>query len=386
VFDPKFIFSVLWLLQIALHIIFDKAFIPFEYSTWLVIFISLISFNLGAFTTLILYGKTSATSLARHTYSPFINKFLNYFIIIYIIAAAISSLKIYEFLIASGQGTLALPMIRDLVINDFATDRVLYGMFRVFYLGVGFSIFMTAFSRHLTKKKLLLILMIGLVSAVATTGRLYMLLFFCATSALLYRNKVISMRAVFLAALLCIFLFFLLAILLAKGDESGSVLQNIMWNSQVYFMSSISCFNDFVATGAQQIDGGALLPNPIREIISVMGVEIPPKPSLHPFAEVPVLCNTYTVLFPLFHDGSFFGVALGLFLIGMLHQFMYIKYILSSNSLWWYLYAISIYPLVMSVFEDAYFSSPGFWTLLWIPPICYLIFIKIRTVLKVSII
>lgn len=383
-FDPKLIFSVLWLLQIALHLIFNEAFTPFEYSTWVVILLSLISFNFGAYTTLIFCNKKSTTSPAHLTDLLFIKKFLKYFLVIYVIAAAISSAQIYEFLSASGEGVLSLPMIRQLVIDDFTTDRVLYGIFKVFYLGVGFSIFMTAFSQNLTKKQLIIVLIIGLVSAIATTGRLYVLLFFCATSALLYRNKIISIRVVFIFALLFVFLFFIIAILLAKGDESGSVLENVMWNSRVYFMSSISCFNDFVATGAQHIDGGALLPNPIREILSFMGAVIPLKPALHPFAEVPVQCNTYTVFFPLFHDGSFFGIVLGLFLIGMMHQFLYKKYLLSRNPIWWYLYAISIYPLVMTVFEDAYFSSPGFWTLLWVPPICYIFFVKIQKASKSS--
>lgn len=373
-FNPQIIFSLLWLSQVALHIIFDTAFTAFESSTWIAILLGIVSFNFGSIFVLAFTNKEEATGSNQPVCPVKLDKFVNLFFVLYFVISLISCFEIYQALVVMSPDTLTPPVIRQLVIDDFTTDRNLYGMFKVFYLGVGFSIFLTSFARYMTKKKLALILTVGLISAIATTGRLYILLFFCATSVLLYRNKIISLRTVFFAALGFVFLFFLIAIVLVKGDDSGSILDRVLWNSQIYFMSSVACFNDFVATGVQRIEGGALLPNPIREFFSIMGVAIPPKPTLNPFAEVPVPCNTYTVLFPLFHDGSFVGIFIGLFIIGAMHKVLYMKFVLSENSIWWYLYAISIYPMVMSIFEDAYFSSPGFWMLLWIPPIFYGIF------------
>jgi oligosaccharide repeat unit polymerase len=145
-------------------------------------------------------------------------------------------------------------------------------------------------------------------------------------------------------------------------------------------MSSASCFNDYVVSGRQEIPGGAILPNPLRELLRIFSFDIPLKPALNPFVEVPLPCNTYTILFPIFHDGSLVGVALGMLILGLFHQFLYLRFKYSQNPVWWYLYGVSLYPLVMSVFEDAYFSSPGFWLLLWIPPICYFIARKLRLI------
>ncbi|KAF3997446.1 O-antigen polymerase [Glaciimonas immobilis] len=376
-FNPQFIFSLLWLSQIVLNIIFNTAFTPFEVSTWFAIAICIIAFNMGSL-CLIGSGRKKGYAEFDNKLIPLnIFKFLNLFFVIYFFAALFSCIAIYRALMILSPGGLTPPIVRQLVVQDFTTVRDLYALFEVFNIGVGFSIFFISFSRFLTKKQLYLILAIGLISAIATTGRLYILLFFCATSILLHRNKIISLRTVFVGALIFILLFFLIAIVLVKGDDSGSIADRVLWNSQVYFMSSVACFNDFVATGAQRIDGGALLPNPLREVLSSIGVLIPPKPTLNPFAEVPVPCNTYTILFPLFHDASFLGVFIGSFLIGVLHKNLYLKFLSSNNSILWYLYAISVYPLVMSIFEDAYFSSPGFWLLLWIPPITYGIFSRV---------
>ena len=181
-----------------------------------------------------------------------------------------------------------------------------------------------------------------------------------------------------IAALVFVSLFFVIAVLLSKGAEGSSVMERISWNSKIYFMSSVSCFNNFVVTGIPAVAGGVLLPNPVREIFSYLGVSIPLKPALNMFAFVPMQCNTYTVLFPLFHDGSFVGVAIGMFFVGGLQKILYKRYKFTTSPTNWYLHAISIYPVVMSVFEDAYFSSPGFWVLLWIPPICYYLASRVK--------
>lgn len=380
-FSPRLIFSLLWLSQIFLHVIFLDVFYPFEFSTWAVIFFCLVFFNFGALISNHLgVARRCSEEAARNTKNEYVGRFFYWFVLLYAVASGLAGLELYRALQELGADMLNLPRVRQIVIADFNGDRSLYNLFRVFYLGVGFSIFFVAFSKYISRGQLALVLLIGLLSALVTTGRLYLLLYFLAVAALLYRAKVVSKTGVLFAGFIFVCLFFLVALLLGKGDGSGglSVLENVLWNSKIYLMSSISCFNDYVVTGRQEIDGGALLPNVVRELLFNIGLNIPPKPALNPFAEVPVPCNTYTFMFPLFHDGSFFGVALGSFLIGAAHQYLYLKSDHLDRPVWGYLYAISIYALFMSVFEDAYFSSPGFWVSLWVPPITYYIFKTVR--------
>jgi oligosaccharide repeat unit polymerase len=197
------------------------------------------------------------------------------------------------------------------------------------------------------------------------------MLYFLSVTALLYSERIVRLRGVATAGVLFVGLFFLIAAVMGKGDNDGvdSLLGSVVWNSQVYLLSSVACFNDFVVTDSQRMVGGALLPNSLRDLLALGGISIPEKPSLLPFSEVPVPCNTYTFMFPLFHDGSFPGLAVGCFAIGFVHQHMYLKFAAGGSPNWSYLYAISLYALAMSIFEDAYFSSPGFWVVLLVPPV-----------------
>lgn len=367
-FAPRFIFLTLWLTQVLLHVVFQDAFVPFRTTTWVAIGLAVFFFSVGTF---VIPQPKQVGGLLRIYDKDTTQKIFKLFVCLYPAIALFAGYEIYLQISMLAQGELSGATVRQLVVTDFTSDRILYGYFKVFYVGVGFSIFLIAFSRHLSRRQMLVVLALGLVSAIATTGRLYLLLFFAASIALLYRAKIISPRAVFYAGVIFIFLFFSLAILLSKGDEATSIEGSIYWNAQVYVMSSVSCFNDYLITNVQHMDGGALLPNPVREFFSLIGLNIPPKPVLLPFAEVPVYCNTYTILFPFFHDGGALGVSIGAFLLGVFHQGLYCKYKSSTNPVWWYFYAISLYPLIMSIFEDAYFSSPGFWLLLWFPPLCY---------------
>ncbi len=378
-FSPRLIFSGLWLTQIFLHLVFNEAFVPFEFLTWVVILFGLTFFNLGATAIESIYSPhTPEIALGFKTYQSEITRFFNAFVVIYIIFGGLTGIEIYGALQELGAGGLNLPKIRELVVQDFIGERVLYNQFRVFYVGVGFSIFFIALSNHLTRWQIITALAIGIISALLTTGRLYLLLYFLSVTALLYQAKYVTARGVLIAAFGFILLFFMVAVLLGKGEDDGvvSVFDSLLWNSQVYLMSSVSCFNDFLATGSQTMEGGALVPNSAREIFSHLGITIPLKPNLLPFSEVPVPCNTYTYMFPLFHDGALFGVAIGSFFIGFLHQYLYLNFKYAEEPILSYLYAISIYAIFMSIFEDAYFSSPGFWLTLMAPPFVYYLFRK----------
>jgi len=370
VFSPRVIFSAIWIIQIILHASLPTLFFSFSEKTWLAVIVYIISFNIG---TAFINTPKKVYEISNKNNSQKIQKYLLYFIIIYVIASTYAILEIYRQLSELGGGNFQAGAIRQLVVLDFLDERSLYSMFRIFYLGVGFSIFFLAYSRNFSTFKIVIICFIGLISAIATTGRLYILLFFISSVTLLYRNNKITPRHIFLGCFVFLLLFFALAVFFEKGEKE-SIERSVVWNAQVYAMSSLACFNNYIATGNQEIPGGALLPNPVREILSKIEINLPLKPALLPFATVPVDCNTYTALFPLMHDGGLVGILLGALMIGVIHQYLYRKYKSSNNPIWWYAFSISLYPLVMSIFEDSYFSSPGFWVILWTPPVFYYFF------------
>jgi len=366
-FNPRYIFLIIWLLQVAAHSL-DNTFYPFEALTWLLVAISMFAFMGGTSLGNAIRGSSFVAYASPQCSDAYIR---NFFAVSYLIFLA--AIVVATFWLSSTLGGLDIfqesaTRLRQIVIYDFLGDRVILSYLRVYYFGVGLSLFTLAFSSRLGRGWTVLAVITGLLSALITTGRLYLLLFAAAGAALAYRQKLLSRGGLVTIALVFVTLFFAIAVLLSKGTEGATVMESVVWNARTYFMSSLACFNDFVKTNHQVIDGSALIPDFLRSILNNMGASIAMKPELLPFSYVPEPCNTYTVLFPYFHDGGAAGVASLMFGAGVLHQYLYKLYMRSASPVLWYLYAISLYPLIMMVFEDAYLSSYGFWLLLLTPP------------------
>jgi oligosaccharide repeat unit polymerase len=376
-FSPRLIFLSLWSLQIIFHLIFSSEFNPFLAQTWMTV-----SFGVGAFvfgTFFVDWFMPQEKLLSQplgSSYSIDTQSLAKYFIALYPLWVLYALSAIYFLILKMDMVHENLQDFRNIVVYDFNHYRFLTRWMRVFYLGVGASIFFIANAKWLTKKQLFIILFLGFIAALLTSGRLYLLLYFLAVIALLYRSKLISFKGVFIGAIGFIFLFVFIALMLGKGSDSGinSLVAKVTWNINIYFLSSLSCFNEYIAIGSPPIPGGAILPNALRTIFLDLGIAIPLRPTLNPFLYVPVPCNTYTFLFPLFHDGGFFGVLIGGLLMGIVQQFLYLKFKLGNSPSWHYLYAISLYGMFMTIFEDPYFSSPGFWLQLLLPVFVFYIY------------
>lgn len=369
-FDPRVLFLVIWSTQIVGFSLAGTDFYPIAIETWLAFFLGISGFYGGALLTL---RKKSAQRSPRVKFSvenTVIQRFFRLAMCLYFLACVVAIRQITNILGADVLSAGDFPMIRQAVIVDFLGDRELFSSIRVFYFGVGLCVFLLSYGIFLTRFQRSILFGVGLLSAVATTGRLYLLLYIVSSSYLLYRQKLVSKKFVAMSFAGFISIFFLVALLFDKGgNESGSVVEQLVWNVQVYFMSSLACFNNYVVSGAQETYGGILIPNVLRPAIEFLGISMAEKPNLLPFAMVPMQCNTYTALFPLFHDLGYIGVFFGFVAIGFAHSFLWIKQQRSSAPIILFAYALSLYPLAMSMFEDAYFSSPGFWLMLWIPPL-----------------
>lgn len=371
-FDPRFVFLIMWSSQVIGQLMSGSTFGTYSALTWAAIACAVIGFFCGATLGAYIPAMNAPAPAQQAERDPLVRKALYVFLFLYGAASLLVLAKLYLMLRVQ-LGTLTMAGIRQQIIFDFMGPRRIYSLLRVFYFGVGVCIYFVACAGSLSRRELALVFLIGVASALMTTGRLYLLLFFVASTALIYRQGIVTVRGVLMAGGGFVLMFFLVALLLGKGSTGdGSMLNQIGWNAQIYLLSSIACFDNYIQTGLQVIPGGALLPNAVRGLLNGFGVNIPLRPALMPFVSVPMTCNTYTALFPLYHDGNLAGVLLGFFGIGLFHQLLFKFSMSSRRPLAWYLYAVSLYPLSMSIFEDSYFSSPGFWILLWIPPLLHI--------------
>ncbi len=386
-FDPRLIFAVIWGMQVVGYLLDGGQFYPFFAKTWSIVAAGLAGFFLGS-KLIRVSVEAFPMAVAPPPTDGDVSRLTQWFFrlaqALYMLATVYSLSRIAAVLGADAILSGDFAALRLAIVNDFVGERELFSWIRVFYFGVGLAVFQLAHAHLFSTAEITAVAVLGLLSAIATTGRLYLLLFVLATGFLLYRQRKISVRGV--VAVFCGFiaLFFLLALLLQKGGDEGSVLEQLAWNARVYLLSSLACFNDFVRNDGSLSSDGVLIPNAVRSILRIVGIALEDKPDLLPFARVPVQCNTYTALFPLYHDLGIIGVLLGFMGIGWLTQFFWEYERRSRSPMSMFLYSVALYPLVMSMFEDAYFSSPGFWVMLWIPPLALFLVQRLYDELRAS--
>lgn len=178
--DPRLLFAGLWFWQVAGQLIFRGDFYPLSSFTWVIVACAITAFLAG--------GQVGARlpipgGLLKQDKDAgrFDIRIFGYVTLgLYIIVSIVGGIIVYHMIlnsIASFSGKVSLEQIRIEVIKDFIGDRKIFSILRIFYFGVGLCVFLLAFVKKFTKNEVLIIILIGIVSAIATTGRLYILLF-----------------------------------------------------------------------------------------------------------------------------------------------------------------------------------------------------------------
>ncbi|HCP53933.1 MAG: hypothetical protein CMK72_04585 [Pseudomonadaceae bacterium] len=382
-FNPIFIYVAIWSVQLFYYLFLGSAFYPLLINTYFIILLSVIGFTFGASLIAVAPRLNSRTVMSFDT-AQVVARFATNALTLYLISLVIVVLFARADIYSLAGGGIDFERIRVLIIQDFAGERLLYSYIRFFTFGVFLSIFLLSYARFLSKRLVALIFITGCASALLTTGRLTLLLMFVCSTYLFYAQRIIKIRHVVALMLLFVFLFFGVAFLLNKGGESG-LLNSVVWNLKVYMFSSLSCFNDYVGSAATSEN--ILIPNFMRQAVNnIFGSSFELKPDLNPFAYVPLPCNTYTYLYPIYNDGGPILVLIMSSVVGFVHYLLYNLARKTEAPLCQYLYAISLYPLVMTIFEDGYFSSFGFWLISIMPVLLFRLYIISSRLLRYSVV
>ncbi len=267
---------------------------------------------------------------------------------------------------------------RDSINADFINERNIYNLFRFYHLGLVSILFLFCFIDKIEKKQQIILFILGLASALLTTSRLFLLFYVLTLIAIFYTSKKINLKQVLLCAIGFIVVFFGIALLMKKGsEESNSVIGMLLWNIQVYLFSPLAAFNHSLKSGVVTAEVLVLVPNSLKRILNYFGGHFQYRYNLMPFVNVPVRTNVYTFLFPLYHDGGKKLICLGCFVLGFFHQIIYLLNVAFRNPVTLYVFSISLYPIAISFFEDAYFSSPGFLAVQAIPLLIFALYFKL---------
>ncbi len=161
-------------------------------------------------------------------------------------------------------------------------------------------------------------------------------------------------------------LFAIVGLALEKGGTLGST-PGENWSTMresflTYVLAPIPSLSTFLDNRGPQADAGL---NSIRSVVAVLhalGFKATAAPVVQPYVDVPMLSNVYTVHHPYIKDFGTLGGGMVLFVLGFLHAVLYRRAtIRNPHAINVFLFAISLFPLVMQVFQDMYFTLLSMW-------------------------
>jgi len=160
-------------------------------------------------------------------------------------------------------------------------------------------------------------------------------------------------------------LFVLVGLALGKGGDFASTIQDnwvgMRESFVLYSVGSIPSFDTFLHNRGPNLDMGINSFRTVLAVLRAVGFGTPLVPLVQPYADIPMPMNVYTVYQPYIKDFGIGGIA-AMFFFGFIHGLLYKKATVHNpRAVYVFLFSLSLFPLVMQVFQDMYLSVLSTW-------------------------
>jgi oligosaccharide repeat unit polymerase len=196
------------------------------------------------------------------------------------------------------------------------------------------------------------------VFAFLTTGRTAFLLIFVGTiGAKAIRMEQPPYKTIVAGMVVFFALFVSLIFVFKQVDVSRSFVETVNIYTLGYLAGPIVALDEVISAPWRfALDVNHTF-SPIMRVFSpVLGIPYQAPPVLDVFVFIPFPFNTYSMYKFYFLDFGFYGTLLVLFLIGVIQTWLF-RAARRGKPIFEYVFLVSLYPLVTSVFDDSYFQS-----------------------------
>lgn len=375
IMHPGVLYSLIWFVIMTLHLIFRFTILDDLYDvrpgTFLFIFLGALIFCAGSIAGGILYEKGKY----HHNFSTYPGWLIRVapgiqvaLLLIVLIGLPVYIIKSYQVFLASNIEKFFEGLRTELTYGTETLGPIVYlSSFSYFVLAVQQYIFY----RNRTKANRLLFILsfvLALTLAIFTTGRgpiLWVLSIVLGMNFL--HGKRFTFKTIATVISTFIILFTLVGIALNKGGNiDASLRDNIETSGKTtasYLVASVNALDmrlqdNTVPTydGDNSLRFFKLIGNKLGILPNVEANEL-----IQQFVFVPYSTNVYTIYDTYYSD---FGIGYALFIIlilGFFQSLIYYKAIHSKNIRFSIYYSLTLYPLLMSFFQDMYFSLTSTW-------------------------
>ena len=232
------------------------------------------------------------------------------------------------------------------------------------YLG-NFSIFGAAMHAlhfvETTRTRIVAATTVAVLYCLAGTGRTFFVLLLLLLGGGLAVSGRIHVR-VFMAWFVGIFVvvFLGVGVVVGKINDEGSAIVASTWAQlSAYLVGGSAALDDFLKS-SEPLKWGENTGRTVVAILHRLGVTEQPATLVKEFRDVGIVTNVYTVHRPYFEDFGWIGVIVIQLTMGYLSGLSFAR-ARSGSKPAAYAYGLILYPNVMQVFQDQYFSLASTW-------------------------
>lgn len=363
---PAFVHAVVWALALSFLALLREDFLPVGSMTLTIIGAGAAAFSAGVF-------------VATHRHLPFRHKNtcqtapgkLPAMLLLGLVLLVLP-LMLYKAYTLASDGPFDLPLanLRH-ALSDGKEETGGYGPIFYFII-IAFFAAAVQVIRFLgphpgnTRATLWLAILVAISYGILSSGR-GVLLWAVFTLAMIpvVLRRISAGRAAFWLGVTGLAIFVLPGMMMGKGGNFATdVSENIdtmARSMELYLLASIPALDQVVTQGSPLDLGLNTFRAPIK-LLHLMGFDLPVRPLIQDFVEVPMPTNIYTVYHPYFLDFGVMVLPSVQFILGFLHGTAYRGATTARPSPGFvYLYALSIFPLIFQFTSDNYFSASAVW-------------------------
>jgi oligosaccharide repeat unit polymerase len=215
-----------------------------------------------------------------------------------------------------------------------------------------------------SKIKTAISLIVAIIYSVFSTSRTaFFFLLLTILGLKIFRSQ-FKLSNLVLFTLLCIGIYGIFDLLLAKSGSLDDPLLDNMINIQEiflqYLLGPLAAFDRFLNEPSYLHLGENVFRTFHAILYRLDVISAPPQELIQEFVPIPFLTNVYTVYYTYILDFGLIGAFIFIFLIGLFHSSLFYK-AKTGDPYYIFFYAILVHPLITSFFNDQYFSILSHW-------------------------
>ncbi len=361
--NPCSIYSLVWL-SISIGAAFFETTIEDKYklsfTTISIIFLSVLFFFIGSILNLNKYIHNDNRKLNYYEKSY---KFSFFLLLISFFLLPIVISKAYSIVSNSTFNSVFIALRSELTDENGQTYGI--GAYGTIIANLGFLFTFNDYLKTGSNKKLLIVcFVISLIFDVLNTGRTFLLFTLIPALFILFLNRGVKLFYLLcsLALLFPIFIVFNILKTFSNFDTTTDIfdIKEIVDSIQIYFLGGIYALNNKLASMNFIGKGdGFLVFRTIKAILNSIGFDTKVQLLIQEYENSPIKTNVYSIFYPYLYDFGIWSVLIFSFFIGLVHTFFFKNS--KENESYLILNCLLFYPLLMSFFQDQYFTLMSTW-------------------------